>query len=383
MDNTNAAAKGIRSQVVTEFALAKFRHRDSLIIGIVKEAEASASKLCSLINIEYGKDKNTLLLVKNNAGFLVGHLVLYDQRGKSVSWVENESYTFRVITRLKPRFVLPESRARQIECPECLNKTRVGDISEHLKRQHWFPQTIDLKSLPDQSPLVTRNRGIDRGTKVKAATPQLVCPNPPRWNDVFKQLVQYAEAHPCNPGRPPAPLILAGWASSNDTEKIHRWRETVDWASANGCVGIVEGISVKEFYQVENPTSYSIGPMGGPCYRPWDFEAKVRPPGEELAKHLEHLSARWAEIAGAGLSAVTRPLTFTGKRARRLLVQAEGAAVPPWGGWSHRSPDEAKRRSFTHFRSAVNKVIEPHEVDHIDFNMEGAIEPDPGLRGSP
>ena len=80
-----------------------------------------------------------------------------------------------------------------------------------------------------------------------------------------------------------------------------RWRETVDWASANGCVGIVEGISDQDFYQVEKPTSYSVGPMGGPCYRPWDLEAKVRPPEAELAKHLEYLSAHWADIAGPRL----------------------------------------------------------------------------------
>ena len=57
MDTTYMAAKGVRSPVVTESALAKFRQRDGLIIGIVKEAEASASKRCSLINIETGKDQ--------------------------------------------------------------------------------------------------------------------------------------------------------------------------------------------------------------------------------------------------------------------------------------------------------------------------------------
>jgi hypothetical protein len=64
---------------------------------------------------------------------------------------------------------------------------------------------------------------------------------------------------------------------------------------------------------------------------------------------------------------VTRPVAFTGKKARRLLVQAEGEAIPPWGGWFDRSTEEAKRRTFTRFRSAVNKAIAPHEVDHIDF----------------
>lgn len=362
------AAKG-RSPVVTESALARFRQRDGLIIGIVKEAEASASKRCSLINIETGKDQSIILVMKNNAGFLVGRLVLYDQRGKSVSWVENDSYTFRVIARLKPRSVRPSSLALHIECPECINKITAGDISEHLKRQHWFPRTIILDKSPDQPPLLTRDHDVDR-TKVKTAASQRICPNPSRWNDVFKQLVEYAEAHPCRPNRPPAPLILAGWAYSNDTEKMRRWRETVDWASANSCVGIVEGISDQDFYQVEKPTSYSVGPMGGPCYRPWDFEAKVRPPQDELAKHLEYLSAHWADVAGSSLATVTQPLAFTGKKARRLLVCAETTAAPPWGGWTHRSPDEAKRRTFTRFRSAVNEAITPHEVDHIEFVTE-------------
>jgi hypothetical protein len=95
--------------------------------------------------------------MKNNAGFLVGRLALYDQRGKSVSWVENDSYTFRVIARLKPRPVRPGSLALHIECPECIDKITASDISEHLKQQHWFPRTIVLDKSPDQPPLL-RNR---------------------------------------------------------------------------------------------------------------------------------------------------------------------------------------------------------------------------------
>jgi hypothetical protein len=241
-------------------------------------------------------------------------------------------------------------------------------LSEHLKRQHWFPRTIALDKSPDP-PLLTRNRGVDRSTMAKTATSQRICPNSSRWNDVFKQLVEYAEAHTCKPSRPPAPLILAGWAYSNDNEKILRWRETVDWASANGCAGIVEGISDQDFYQVEKLSNY-YGPMGGQCYRPWDFEAKIRPPEAELAKHLEYLCARWADVAGSSLATVTQPLAFTGKKARRFLVCAEPTAIPPWGGWTYRSPDEAKRRTFTRFRSAVNTAIAPHEVDHIGFVTE-------------
>lgn len=361
MDFAYVAAKGIRHPIISESALAKFKQCESLIIGIVKEAEASWSKRYSLINIETGRDTSIVLLMKNNAGFLVGRLVIYDQRGKSVSWVEDDSYRFNVIARIKPRLVKPAAQTLQIECPECLSRVAAGDIAEHLKRQHQFPWTIDLDSVPDRRP-VARIRNDNRRMKVKAASFP-ICPNPARWDDAFQQLVRYAETRACRPSRPPPPLILAGWSHTSDNEKMQRWNETVDWASANGCRDIVEGIAHQDFYRVEKLTSAPVGP----CYRPWDFEAKVRPPDEELAIHLEHLSVHWAEIAGSHLSPITRPLGFTGKKARRLLVHAEDAATPPWGGWSFRSPEEAERRTFTRFRAAVNQAIRPHEVDHIAF----------------
>lgn len=376
MDTAYVAGRAVRSSVVPETTLAKFGQRDGLVIGIVSEAEASASKRCSLINIETGKDQNIVLLMKNNAGFLVGNLVLYDQRSKSVSWVENDSYTFSVITRLKPRLIRPESLAQQIECPECTNKVAAGDMSEHLKRQHWFPRTIDLDKFPDKfpggPPAPTRNRQANGSSRVRAVAVKRICPNPSRWDDVFKKLVKYAETYPCTPSQPPTPLILGGWVSSSDNEKMRRWSETVDWASANGCHSIVEEISDQDFYKTKNPTSDSIGPMGGQCYRPWDFEPKVRPPEEELEQHLAYLTAQWSDIAGSHLSTVTRPMAFTGKKARRLLVQAKGESSPPWGGWSDRSTEEAKRRTFTRFRSAVNEAIASHEVDHIEFVIEPA-----------
>ena len=49
MDNAYVATKGIRSPVAAESVFTKFGQRDGLIIGIVKEAEASSSKSCSLM----------------------------------------------------------------------------------------------------------------------------------------------------------------------------------------------------------------------------------------------------------------------------------------------------------------------------------------------
>jgi hypothetical protein len=73
------------------------------------------------------------------------------------------------------------------------------------------------------------------------------CPRP--WDQIFRRLLQYADAHPCTPPRPPTPLILNGWSFSNDTEKRVRWRETVAWAKVNGCSALIEGIPDEDFYQ--------------------------------------------------------------------------------------------------------------------------------------
>lgn len=190
------------------------------------------------------------------------------------------------------------------------------------------------------------------------------------WNDAFECLTRFAKAHPCTPPSPPKPLILAGWAFSNDVEKMQRWEETVAWANDNGCPEVVRTIHDDDFYFVSEPTTYVVGPAGGPMYRPWDFDSKYRPSSEEVAEHFEKLKSQWLEIVGPELGNITRPLSFTGEKVRRLLVHANGSFRPPWGDWSHLSSDEAERRAFTRFRAAVNKAIAPHQVDHVDFTTD-------------
>jgi len=187
------------------------------------------------------------------------------------------------------------------------------------------------------------------------------------WNDAYKRLTRFAEIHSCLPQKPPKPLILKGWVYSNDIEKKKRWGETVKWAENNGCIELIDGIQDKDFYFVDEPSKNQIGPMGGPMYRPWNFETKKRPSNEELEEFMQTLLMRWPEITGKELSGMTRPLSFKGKKARRLLVKADVASKPPWGGWAYLSNDESERRTFTKFRASINKAISPHKVDHIDF----------------
>jgi hypothetical protein len=197
-----------------------------------------------------------------------------------------------------------------------------------------------------------------------------ICPNPVPWDQAYKLLAKYEADRPCALPSPPTPLILAGWAYSNDNEKARRWQETVAWANANGCPELVSKIPDADYYFVDNPSTYAIGPLGGPMYRPWDFGTKARPASAELEQHFRMLASKWSEIVGDELGRVTRPLAFGGQKARRLLVSADSNARPTWGGWSYLSNHESGRRTFTRFRTAINKAITPHEVDHVDFIID-------------
>jgi hypothetical protein len=197
-----------------------------------------------------------------------------------------------------------------------------------------------------------------------------ICPNPIPWNYAFERLKLHAHSHDCIPPLPPPPLILAGWAYSNDHEKMQRWEETVSWAKSNGCTEFVSKIPDSDFYFIDNPTSRNIGPLGSPIYRSWDFDSKPRLSSEEICRCLVRLTNDWAEFVGEELARATRPLAFSGTKARRLLVYADANVRPPWGEWFRLSSVEPERRTFTQFRAAINKAIAPHEIDHVDFTTD-------------
>ena len=197
-----------------------------------------------------------------------------------------------------------------------------------------------------------------------------ICPNPGAWHEAFERISAHAQLRSCTPPNPPKPLILAGWAYSNDIEKMQRWEETVAWAEINGCSNLLQTIPDSEFYHVEEPTNYTVGPLGGPMFRSWDYEVKNRPSAEQIEQIMQTLLSHWPEIVGNEIASVTRPLALTGEKARRLLVFADTVCNPPWGSWWHLSSDEPVSRTFTQFRRAINKIIAPHEVDHVEFISE-------------
>lgn len=200
-----------------------------------------------------------------------------------------------------------------------------------------------------------------------------ICPNPIPWSKAYQRLLEYADTRLCEPAQPPKPLILSGWSYSNDVDKKDRWHATTEWAEKNGCPELVE-IPEDQFYFTESPTTYAVGPMGGPMYRPWDYVEKERPTDKEVEQSLEALRMNWHYVVGTQLAEVTWPQEFSGPKMRRLIVRALSTAQPPWGGWDHRSSLESKRREFTKFRTSINQALSLHEVDHVDFALVDDIE---------
>ena len=71
---------------------------------------------------------------------------------------------------------------------------------------------------------------------MKESTNEIICPNPPEWAKLHSAAIAAA----ADGGTFPKPLILAGWAFSSDTDKRHRWQETVAWLRERGLEHLIE-----------------------------------------------------------------------------------------------------------------------------------------------
>jgi hypothetical protein len=183
--------------------------------------------------------------------------------------------------------------------------------------------------------------------------------------DAYQRLVRYCRCCGCTT-LPPRPIGLA-WDHSNDFNKLRRWELTIEWAERNGCTHILAEIFDYEFYVVSELSRDAYFRSEEVVHLPWTDDAKECPSPAELAKHLECLRAKWPTIVDEKIAQVTQPSNFMGRKARRLLVDVTGDALPPWGDWTSLSRVEDERRTFTRFRAAINELIKPHHVDHVDF----------------
>ncbi|MCC6165021.1 MAG: hypothetical protein IT182_16870 [Acidobacteria bacterium] len=188
-----------------------------------------------------------------------------------------------------------------------------------------------------------------------------ICPVPRAWHRVFQRLVDFAQQR--GETGPPAPLILSGWTYSSDADKHARWQQTVRWAEERDCLELLQDITPDDMYRAPGLSSYRLGDERAF----WNTTERPLQPPEQLASSLAALLSNWDEIAPGGLSLVTRPLGWSGRKSRRLVVWADASAAAPWGTWASLDDDRSKRRSFTRLRASVNVAIQPHAVDDIVF----------------
>lgn len=194
-----------------------------------------------------------------------------------------------------------------------------------------------------------------------------ICPFPPEWADLHQRLVRHARRHSLP--EPPMPLILSGWNYSNDRDKAERWERMKHWAVEHGLAELIEEVPEDRMYRVRTPSTYQIGPLGGPLKLSWDFESKPTISKASRTDLVARLQLSWDDVAGSELCKITWPIALTGNKGRRLLVRAARASAPPWGDWAFRFDDQSRRQTFTRFRRAINQSIAPHKVDHVDFDV--------------
>jgi hypothetical protein len=191
-----------------------------------------------------------------------------------------------------------------------------------------------------------------------------VCPMPYKWNHIYELLREAADTAGLIDDPPPTPLILAGWTFSTDSDKQRRWHETVEWASVHRFQTLI--LPLREADQ------YRVVELGGGCVIGLGDQyeqAKVRPREVDTLAALDYLSANWQSIVGVEFSRMTRPLRFTGRKRRRLIVVADSHYTPPWGSWHALPSSSGNRSEFTRLRCSINQAIAPLEVDHIDFRI--------------
>lgn len=188
-----------------------------------------------------------------------------------------------------------------------------------------------------------------------------ISPLPRIWHEIHKNLERFwINELKQKDAPPPTPLILAGWNFSNDNDKKERWDQTVKWARENDCIHHLPELEVDQKYCV-NEISVWI-PYN---YSNWNKEPRKRPTDSEIVSCLRDLKEKWSEILDKDFGLSTAPTVFSGKKARRLLVLYKKDYLPPWGSWTDHLAKGLPSR-FTELRKKANKIIAPHEVDHMD-----------------
>lgn len=129
----NSQNSSYRSSLESDYKINKTAVSDfsKLIIGVVKSTYVNYLKIHTEIVLETGKSETVNLKIKNNAGFLLGKLCIYNKKSKTIWPAEEPNYLFEIYKPPKPQIKL-------IQCPEpgCNANLNPKNLTRHLRRQH-------------------------------------------------------------------------------------------------------------------------------------------------------------------------------------------------------------------------------------------------------
>jgi hypothetical protein len=204
--------------------------------------------------------------------------------------------------------------------------------------------------------------------RIRSDADKFPVPKPEIWAAVHQSLEQCREEQIIKGSKVPIPLILGGASFSTANMIRSRWKETLAWAKNNQCMDRLLMHYVMPPYgqgmaeEIAGSCSKFRGDgLINPC---WNTQQRLKPNDLEVRDSLILLKSQWEIIAGVPLAALTKPIEFTGRKSRRLLVSVVKDGLPEWGTWvSVRS----NPRAFSDFRRRINDAIYPMEIDHVDF----------------
>ncbi|MGZ8218952.1 hypothetical protein [Methylomagnum sp.] len=107
--------------------------KSNLIIGIVK---STYFDIDTDIIFETGNQEVKNIILKHNAGFLLGKVCIYDTNQDRIWPLEEPHHAFSIYKPIAPQNDSLIYRSDLISCPKCGVKLNPKNLSKHLKRQH-------------------------------------------------------------------------------------------------------------------------------------------------------------------------------------------------------------------------------------------------------
>lgn len=118
---------------------------ENSILGIVKSGEVSYTEKSTVLIFETGKNEKYILLMRNNAGFLVGKLAIYRPRERTVAVFYEPRYLFTVVTEIHDTN-MEIAKNEKVVCPELdCGIELTNNITSHLIKEHLYEKILNLQ----------------------------------------------------------------------------------------------------------------------------------------------------------------------------------------------------------------------------------------------